>query len=391
MALPIKKEKLNRAFFLLSIIIIIVLAVLLFQKRFGLYFKKPPFSLKLIRIVGSADNLKGPAGVAFGRRNNIYVVDSGNSRIVKFNIKGGYIRQWGIEGKATGEFMVPLFAAAYGNPERIYIVDSGNSRIQVFKPDGNFVSEFGISKNPRRMLLQPTFVGFAYDKIYAANSGSDDIMIYLKNGQFYERKGSSSVQGGSAAANAAPENPANGGSPHNSAGNAGKSSNNGAGGSNSGGKVAGGSGSAAGSQTSATSQAVSPVIFKKPVSIAFSKKYIYISDYKLSKILVYNRQFDYIGSIGTPGQEGYQLYHPVGIVYKSGYLYVANYGRSLLTVFKLDNGYNVIKTYNFGTPGTGRDNFNHESNISISLNGEYLAVADTNNNRILIYRIFGAK
>jgi hypothetical protein len=381
MALPIKKEKLNRAFFLLSIIIIIILAVLLFQKRLGLYFKKPPFSLKLIRIVGSAKSLKGPAGVAFGRRNNIYVVDSGNSRIVKFNIKGGYIRQWGIEGKATGEFMVPLFAAAYGNPERIYIVDSGNSRIQVFKPDGNFVSEFGISKNPKRILLQPTFVGFAYDKIYAANSGSDDIMIYLKNGQFYERKGSSSVQGGSAAANASPGNPANGGPPHNSAGNAGKSSNNGA----------GGSGSAAGSQTSATSQAVSPVIFKKPVSIAFSKKYIYISDYKLSKILVYNRQFDYIGSIGTPGQAGYQLYHPVGIVYKSGYLYVANYGRSLLTVFKLDNGYNVIKTYNFGTPGTGRDNFNHESNISISLNGEYLAVADTNNNRILIYRIFGAK
>ena len=385
MALPIKKEKLNQAFFLLSIIIIIILAVLLFQKRFRLYFKKTPFSLKLIRIVGSADNLKGPAGVAFGRRNNIYVVDSGNSRIVKFNIKGGYIRQWGIEGKATGEFMVPLFAAAYGNPERIYIVDSGNSRIQVFKPDGNFVSEFGISKNPKRMLLQPTFVGFAYDKIYAANSGSDDIMIYLKNGQFYERKGSSSIQEGSAAVNAPAQNGANGGSPQNSAGNAGKSSNNSAGGGNAAG------GSAAGSQTSAPAPAVSPVELKKPVSIAFSKKYIYISDYKLSKILVYNRQFDYIGSIGTPGQAGYQLYHPVGIVYKNGYLYVANYGRSLLTVFKLDNGYNVIKTYNFGTPGTGRDNFNHESNISISLNGEYLAVADTNNNRILIYRIFGAK
>ena len=275
--------------------------------------------------------------------------------------------------------MVPLFAAAYGNPERIYIVDSGNSRIPVFKSDGNFVSEFGISKNPKRMLLQPTFVGFAYDKIYAANSGSDDIMIYLKNGQFYERKGSSSIQEGSAPANAPAQNGANGSSPQNSAGNGGKSPNNGAG------------GSVAGNQTSASSTAVAPVVLKKPVGMAFSKKYIYISDYDISKILVYNRQFDYIGSIGTPGQAGYQLYHPVGIVYKNGYLYVANYGRSLLTVFKLDNGYNVIKTYNFGTPGTGRDNFNHESNISISLNGEYLAVADTNNNRILIYRIFGAK
>jgi len=388
MALPIKKEKLNQAFFLLSIIIIIILAVLLFQKRFNLYFKHTPFSLKLVRIIGAKDKLKGPAGVAFGRRNNIYVVDSGNSRIIKFNIKGGYIRQWGIEGKATGEFMVPLFASAYGNPERIYVVDSGNSRIQVFKPDGEFVSEFGISANSKRMLIQPTFIGFAHGKIYVANSGADDIMIYLKNGQFYERKGISSIQEGSAPsapAGANGKNRSNGSSPGNSSGNAVKGSNSAAG-SNAAGSIA----ANGGSKTSVSAPAVSPVVLKKPVSIAFSKKYIYISDYDLSKILVYNRQFDYIGSIGSPGQTGYQLYHPVGIVYKNGYLYVANYGRSLLTVFKLDNGYNVVKTYNFGTPGIGRDNFNHESNISISLNGKYLAVADTNNNRILLYRILGA-
>ena len=84
------------------------------------------------------------------------------------------------------------------------------------------------------------------------------------------------------------------------------------------------------------------------------------------------------------------LYHPVGIVYKNGYLYVANYGRSILTVFKLAGGYNVVKSYNFGTPGTGKNNFNHESNISMSLNGKYIAIADTNNNRVLIYRIFGS-
>ncbi len=382
MALPITKEKLNKAFFLLSIIIIVILAILLFQKRFHLYFKKTPFSLKLVRVIGSNDNLKGPAGVTFGKRNNVYIVDSGNSRIVKFNIKGGYIRQWGIEGKATGEFVVPLFAAVCQKSGEIYIVDSGNSRIQVFKPDGNFVSEFGISKNSKRMLIQPTSIGFAHDKIYVANSGVGDIMIYLKNGQFYERKGNSSIQGGGAGAvNSAAPNSSNRGLRKNS-----NSSNAGAGKSGNTGGV-----KSAGSKAAASAQTASPVMFKKPVSIAFSKKYIYISDYSLSKILVFNSQFDYIGSIGTPGETGYQLYHPVGIVYKNGYLYVANYGRSILTVFKLGNGYNVLKTYNFGTPGIGRDNFNHESNISISLNGKYLAVADTNNNRILIYRIFGAK
>jgi DNA-binding beta-propeller fold protein YncE len=182
------------------------------------------------------------------------------------------------------------------------------------------------------MLIEPTFIGFAYGKIYVANSGGNNIIIYFKNGKFYEKKDP---------------------------------------------KVKG-------------TLKGTPIIFKKPVSMAFSRKYIYVSDYELSKILVFNRQFNYVGTIGTKGEDGSKLYHPVGIVYKNGYLYVANYGRSILTVFKLSKGFNVIKSYNFGTPGVGGRNFNHESNISISKNGKYLAVADTNNNRIVLYRIFGA-
>lgn len=343
------KEKLNKVFFLLSIIIIIVLAVLLFQKRFGLYFKKVPYGIKLVRIIKGKPELKGPADAFFGRKNNLYVVDSGNSRVIKFNLDGNYLRQWGIEGKATGEFMVPLYGCSYGNPERIFIVDSGNSRIQVFKPNGSFISEFGKTSNPKRLLIEPTFLGFADNRIYVANSGANDIQIYLKNGQFYERKENLSASGSSN--NQAKTKKQNKGKSKVSPGN---------------------------------------MAFKKPVSMAFSKKYIYVSDYSLSRIFVFNRQFNYIGSIGTQGDNGYKLYHPVGIVYKNGYLYVANYGRSILTVFKLVNGYNVVKSYNFGTPGIGSRNFNHESNISISKNGKYMAVADTNNDNVLIYRIFGA-
>lgn len=359
MAAPNVKEKLNKVFFLLSVIIIIILAFLLFQKRFKFFLKKAPFSLKLVRIIGAKYNLKGPVAVSFGRKNDIYVVDSGNSRIIKFNINGIYLSQWGIEGKATGEFMVPLYAVAYGSPKRIYVVDSGNSRIQIFKPNGEFVSEFGASKNSKRILTEPTFIGFAYNKIYVANSGADDIIIYFKNGQFYERIGNATIRSSS--------NKANSG-------------------------LKGKKGIKRNNNSRVFSQSSSkPIALKKPVSIAFSKKYIYVSDYGVSKILVFNRQFDYIGSIGIPGEKGYQLYHPVGIVYKKGYLFVANYGRSILTVFKLENGYDVVKSYNFGTPGVGGRNFNHESNISISANGEYMAAADTNNNRVLIYRIFGLK
>ena len=377
MTMQIKKDKLNKAFFLLSIIIIVILAFLLLQKRFGLYFKKVPFSLKLVRVIGTGYHLKGPAGVAFGRRNNIYVVDSGNSRIMKFSISGRYIRQWGIEGKTTGEFMVPLFAAVHGNPERIYVVDSGNSRIQVFKPNGDFVSEFGISKNQKRMLIQPTCVAFSNGKIYVANSGADDIMVYSKNGNFYENIGNSLIKSNEGNALSSRINGSQ------KSGIAGKKTKKGK-------KNKKNSNSSNSSGKSAVKNLTILFKLKKPVSIAFSKKYIYVSDYGLSKILVFNRQFDYIGAIGIKGESGHMLYHPVGIVYKNGYLYVANYGRSILTVFKLAGGYNVVKSYNFGTPGTGKNNFNHESNISMSLNGKYIAIADTNNNRVLIYRIFGS-
>ncbi|MHB1703441.1 MAG: NHL repeat-containing protein [bacterium] len=379
MTMQIKKDKLNKAFFLLSIIIIVILAFLLLQKRFGLYFKKAPFSLKLVRVIGAGYRLKGPAGVAFGKRNNIYVVDSGNSRILKFNIRGRYIRQWGIEGKTTGEFMIPLFAAAHGNPERVYVVDSGNSRIQVFKPNGYFVSEFGISKNQKRMLIQPTCVAFSDGKIYVANSGADDIAVYSKNGNFYESIGNSLIKSNEGNALSAKIN----GSQKSGSESTEKKSKKGK-------KNKKNSNSSNISGKSAVKNLTVAFKLKKPVSITFSKKYIYVSDYGLSRILVFNRQFDYIGAIGIKGQSGHRLYHPVGIVYKHGYLYVANYGRSILTVFKLADGYNVIKAYNFGTPGIGKNNFNHESNISMSLSGKYIAIADTNNNRVLIYRIIGS-
>ncbi len=324
------KEKISKIGFILSLAVIIILAILVFQKRFIKNFQKVPFSIKLERVIGTKYSLKGPADVFFQDNKIIYIVDSGNSRILKFNIQGKYIRQWGLQGGATGEFMVPLYGAVHnlneGNPA-IYIVDSGNSRIQVFTPQGNFIKEFGRSKNAKKMLVEPTYIGFANGKIYIANSGANDILIYFKNGQFYEKKD--------------PQNKAK----HN--------------------------------------------ILKKPVSIAFSKKYIYVSDYKLSKILVFDKEFNLIGDIGTKGENGHKLFHPVGIVYKDGYLFAANYGRSIITVFKLSKGFNVIKSYNFGTPGIGGRNFNDESNISISKNGKYLAVADTNNNRIILYRIFG--
>lgn len=347
--ISLAREKLSKSFLLLSLIIIAILAILLFQKRFHLYFEKVPYNLKLVRVIISGSGttaFKGPADIFFDGNRSLYIVDSGNSRILKYNVNGGYVSQWGLEGKATGEFMVPLYGTISESLRKVYIVDSGNSRIQTFNPDGTFEYQFGNSSDSAKQLVEPTYLGLFGNSIYVANSGSDNIIVFNKNGGFYRSINFS--------------------------------------GSGSSGKITGSSGHPAGNINIR-------IDIKKPVSMAFSGKYIYISDYDTSKIFVFNRQFDFVGTIGNAGEKGFGLYHPVGIVYKNGYLYVANYGRSIITVFKLDKGFNVLKSYNFGTPGIGSRNLNHESNISISENGKYLAVADTNNNRVLIYRIFGTE
>jgi len=62
---------------------------------------------------------------------NIYVADTGNNRIQKFDTNGKFITDWGFPGSGRGEFAYP-FGIAVGPSGNVYVADTGNSRIQVF-------------------------------------------------------------------------------------------------------------------------------------------------------------------------------------------------------------------------------------------------------------------
>jgi hypothetical protein len=76
--------------------------------------------------------------VAFDRRDNMYLLDGQNLRVIVFDATGKYLRQFGKKGGGPGEFQAPigLDIAADGN---VVVSDLGNRAFVVFTPAGEHV------------------------------------------------------------------------------------------------------------------------------------------------------------------------------------------------------------------------------------------------------------
>lgn len=78
-----------------------------------------------------------PADVAFDLAGNVFVADGyGNSRVVKIDRNGKWVKTWGARGSEPGQFNI-LHTIANDAKGNIYVGDRTNRRIQVFDADGN--------------------------------------------------------------------------------------------------------------------------------------------------------------------------------------------------------------------------------------------------------------
>lgn len=73
--------------------------------------------------------------------SQLYVADSGNNRLQKFNPEDQYLATLGNSGSRPGEFKRPTNMAV-DSQGRLYVVDSGNCRVQVLDLNGNYIKEY---------------------------------------------------------------------------------------------------------------------------------------------------------------------------------------------------------------------------------------------------------
>ncbi len=84
-----------------------------------------------------------PKGVAVDKSGNVYIGDSGNYRVKKFDSEGRFITQWGSPGQKDGQFNT-IGSVKVSGSGTVYVLDTDwgkweHSRIQKFTPYGQFI------------------------------------------------------------------------------------------------------------------------------------------------------------------------------------------------------------------------------------------------------------
>ena len=77
--------------------------------------------------------MRSPWGIAIDSHGDVYVSDTGNQRVQKFDREGNYITQWGGFGNGEGQFNFP-YGIGVDARGSVFVVDSGNTRVQQFMP-----------------------------------------------------------------------------------------------------------------------------------------------------------------------------------------------------------------------------------------------------------------
>jgi len=137
---------------------------------------------KLLMSLGKAgvagsdiDAFDQPTEVAVAPNGDIFVGDghtggataTGNSRIMKFDKTGKFIKFWGRKGIGPGEFD-NIHTLAFDSRGRLFVGDRQNNRIQIFDQDGKFIAQWFQFGRPSGIYIDKN------DLIYVADSESRD-------------------------------------------------------------------------------------------------------------------------------------------------------------------------------------------------------------------------
>jgi DNA-binding beta-propeller fold protein YncE len=124
----------------------------------------------------------GPRRIAIGPDDSIYVVDQGQTRIVKFDPDGQILAVWGTKGNGDGQLDDPTSVAVDPTTNKVYVADPRNKRIQVFDSNGRFLTKWVVPEWGQPAGFEDLAIDSKTGRLYASSANMDAVLIFDLNG-----------------------------------------------------------------------------------------------------------------------------------------------------------------------------------------------------------------
>jgi len=141
-------------------------------------------STRLMDLVGPPDTgMVMPTDIAIGKAGRIFVVDSGNRRVLAYDSEGGFLFAFGAEGEGEGELLAPVGIGT--SPDgQVLVADRANRRIQIFDENGTFQKTLVTRVGMLEIAPVDVAVDLSGERIYVtATAPYNRILVYDRNGR----------------------------------------------------------------------------------------------------------------------------------------------------------------------------------------------------------------
>jgi tripartite motif-containing protein 71 len=130
-----------------------------------------------------APPLSLPTDVAIDSKGNIYVVDSGNNRVVIFDSDGQEIGSFGSEGDGDGQLSGPV-GIGIAPDDSVYIADRGNRRLMHFSALGTESETIPLTEDGEDIVAVDVTVSEDGSELFVTASARHRVVVFSANGNY---------------------------------------------------------------------------------------------------------------------------------------------------------------------------------------------------------------
>lgn len=144
--------------------------------------KFSPAGKYIMEIGGPKAGFYSPRNVAVSKYGILFVADTGTSRVHRFDLEGNRLgKPVGGAGKALDKFL-EVFSIAFDSKNNVYVSDVGNRRVMILTSDLNPAQYIKVNVWNEAFPLWPMIAIDSNDMLYVTSSGTKEVVVYnLKN------------------------------------------------------------------------------------------------------------------------------------------------------------------------------------------------------------------